>query len=121
MGSLLQKAQNLPSNTQKWHSGRLNHPPSLEEVRKAEAFSVSHRQHMSSTKYIGTEYLCHFKFHTPSSLSIGDSKIGREAVMPDYRRQRIPMLMCQPFTEGTNEYKKNMRDVCALFAEICMA
>ena len=72
-------------------------------------------------KHIGIEYLCHFESHTSSSLPISNSEIGREAGMSDYGRQRIPVLMCQPLAECMDECKKRMRDICALFAEICMA
>lgn len=43
-------------------------------------------------------YLGHLELGSSDSLTVSDGQVGRERGVPDDRRQRIPMLMRQPFT-----------------------
>jgi hypothetical protein len=54
-------------------------------------------------------YLSHLEFYTPGGLPIGNGKVGRETGVSDYRRQRIPVLMCQPLTVWTSRRKSGAK------------
>lgn len=43
-------------------------------------------------------YLGHLELGSSDGLTVSDGQVGRERGMPDDGRQRIPVLMRQPFT-----------------------